>query len=157
VQDRAKYLTSNAPTLGVAARWGFDSLFAPQINPFHPSSEGYFQLELADHASAALTTSIANRVATLFADRQIHPPDDQETAAIVAKFLEGVPGEHTAGLGPILNAGWSSSKNDKFMPKSSNVERLKTINELVLKSVEVFEIERMTTRGFKKKHLKGGH
>jgi hypothetical protein len=38
------------------------------------------------------------------------------------------------------------------MRGQTGAERMKTINELVLKSVEVYEIERMTKHGAKKKH-----
>ncbi|ANT49202.1 hypothetical protein A6B35_04250 [Mesorhizobium amorphae CCNWGS0123] len=66
-------------------------------------------------------------------------------------FLLGVPAEQTAGFGAILNAGWSAFKNASFMPKNNDADRIAAINELVLKSIEVFEIERMTKRDPKAK------
>jgi hypothetical protein len=95
---------------------------------------------------------IADHVAALCGARGVRPPKDSETTKILDNFLIGVPAQGTAGLGPILNAGWSAFKNKDFMRGQTGAERMKTINELVLKSVEVYEIERMTKHGAKKKH-----
>jgi hypothetical protein len=99
--------------------------------------------------------SVAERVGQICKSRGVPPPDVSETATILDHFIKGVPAQGTTGLGPILNAGWSAFKSNDFMREYSDEDRLRTINELILKSVEVYEIERMTRHGFKKKRTPG--
>lgn len=154
VKARAAYLEKSGATLGVSVRPNFDASFASQANPFHGLSNSHFQMELADFASNNLVPSIATHVKSAFIARSIRPPSDKETSAIVLNFKDGVPAENTTGIGAIINAGWSVFRDQTFMPKNTDPERMKTINELVLKSVEVFEIERMTRRDTKTKLAK---
>jgi hypothetical protein len=151
-ESRAQHLENNANRVGVTISGKYGASFSQQDSPFDSQSNAHFQMILADAASATLVTSIADHVARLCASRGVTPPEISETAQILDNFLLGVPAERTSGLGPILNAGWSAFKNQQFMAKNSDAERLKTINELILKSVEVYEIERMTSYGPKKKH-----
>jgi hypothetical protein len=149
--DRAKYLEHNALRVGVTITGSYTPLFVPQISPFHPTRNTHFQMILADAASETLVTSVADHVAGLCRSRGINPPDGQETTRIIDNFVMGVPGEHTTGLGPILNAGWSAFRGLQFMVGHSDGDRMRTINELMLKSVEIYEVERMTDHGSKKK------
>jgi hypothetical protein len=148
---RAGYLEDHAGRVGVTVAGSYKALFSPQKSPFHPSRNAHFQLTLADIASDTLVTSIADHVAQLCEKREVKPPNTSETAQILDNFLLGVPAERTSGLGPILNAGWSAFKKPEFMKGDSDTDRMKTLNELILKSVEVYEIERMTGHGFKEK------
>jgi hypothetical protein len=149
--SRALHLENNAHRVGVTISSKYSTFFTQQDSPFDLLSNAHFQMILADAASTILVTSIADHVAHLCTNRGVSPPEPIETAHILENFLFGVPAEGTSGLGPILNAGWSAFKDRQFMARSYDAERLKTINELILKSVEVYEIERMTTNGPKKK------
>ena len=149
---RVEYLEDNAARVGVTVTGNYRTLFASQNSPFHPKRNDHLQMTLADSASTSLVTSVADRVASLCNGRVVRPPDNKETIQILENFILGVPAEHTSGLGAILNAGWSAFKSGDFMKQYSDAERMKTINELILKSIEVYEIERMTDYGSKKKH-----
>lgn len=149
---RVQYLEDNAARVGVTIAASYKIKFVPQNSPFNPQRNAHLQMILADAGSDALVASIANHVSHLCANRGVTAPEADETTHILDHFLAGVPAEGTSGLGAILNAGWSAFKSDHFMAKSPDQERMKTINELVLKSVEVYEIERMTAYGAKKKH-----
>lgn len=152
VERRAQYLEVHAPLLNVATRPNFTSEFVKQVSPFHVASISELQMSVADAASDALVQSIAHHVLGLMNSRKLSPPDDAETNSIVSRFLKGVPAEHTTGVGAIINAGWAVLKSAHFMARFDNAERMKTINELVLKSIEIFEIERMISNGSQKKH-----
>jgi hypothetical protein len=149
---RAQYLEDNAARVGIRIAGTYQPHFAPQSSPFALTRSSHFQMILADAGSRSLVASIADHVAALCRARGVRPPEDSETTKILDNFLIGVPAEGTAGLGPILNAGWAAFKDNDFMQGQPDAERMKTINELVLKSVEVYEIERMTKHGSKKKH-----
>lgn len=155
VATRAQYLEDNAARVGVTVAGQYKTLFASQDSPFDPKRNEHFQMILADDASDSLVISVADHVARLCASRGVHPPEVTETKQSLNNFLMGVPAEHTTGLGPILNAGWSAFKNQEFMPGYSDPNRIKTISELILKSVEIYEIERMTDHGAKKKRPSG--
>jgi hypothetical protein len=114
-------------------------------------------MELADFASDSLVPQIAAHVASLLKKRKIRPPELNETSAVIGNFRQGIPAEHTNGIGAIIDAGWSVFKDKNFMSDKDDPERMRVINELVLKSVEVFEIERMIRRDTKKKHPKASH
>lgn len=148
---RAEYLRDYAAKIGVAVGVDFVSRFERQISPFRADSNDQLQMDLADVASYALTSSIADHVFNTCTNRGIQPPSDAATKSIQEMFLLGVPAEQTAGFGAILNAGWSAFKDATFMRGVSDAVRMAAINELVLKSVEVFEIERMTKGGPKTK------
>ncbi|RWM32443.1 hypothetical protein [Mesorhizobium sp.] len=148
---RAEYLRDYAAKIGVAVEADFQSRFERQVSPFRSDSNAQLQMDLADVASSALIYTIADRVFNTCKHRGILPPSDIETGAVLEMFLMGVPAEQTAGFGAILNAGWSAFKSPIFMAGANDQSRMAAINELVLKSVEVFEIERMTERGPKKK------
>ncbi|GLR40739.1 hypothetical protein [Mesorhizobium amorphae] len=151
VSLRAEHLRNYANKIGVAVESDFHSRFENQTNPFRSDSNDQLQMDLADEASSALVSSIADHVFNTCRGRGILPPSGDETNAILEMFLLGVPAEQTAGFGAILNAGWSAFKNASFMPKNNDADRIAAINELVLKSIEVFEIERMTKRDPKAK------
>lgn len=153
---RAQYLEDNAARVGVTISGSYKTRFAAQNSPFHPERNQNFQMILADCASETLVTPVADHVARLCANRGVSPPDAQETEDILCNFLSGVPAEHTTGLGAILNAGWSAFKDPNFMAGDLDQDRIKTINELVLKSIEVHEIERITYHGSKKKRSQKG-
>jgi hypothetical protein len=149
---RARYLEDNSERVGVKIEGNYKNRFTHQSSPFHPKRNAHFQMILADAASETLVNSVADHVADLCGKRSVLPPDTSETKKILENFLQSVPAERTTGLGPILNAGWSAFKDPQFMDEYSDLDRMKTINELILKSVEIYEIERMTGHGSKKKH-----
>lgn len=144
---RAQYLEDHADRVGVKVTGNYKALFTQQSSPFHPKRNQHLQMMLADAASDTLVTSVADHVALLCESRGVQPPEIPETKIILDNFLIGVPAERTTGLGPILNAGWSAFKSAQFMAGCSDTDRMKTINELILKSIEVYEVERMTSYG----------
>jgi hypothetical protein len=148
---RAEYLQTYASKLGVSAPLDFSNRFEQELSPFRPNSKNRLQMDLADEASSILLPDIVDSVLDTCKNRGVLPPSKMETDGILEKFLLGVPAEQTSGLGVILNAGWIAFKSEAFMELASDSVRMAAINELVLKSVEVFEIERMTTRGSKTK------
>ena len=151
VAVRVGYLKDNAHRLGVSIPNSYKAAFAAQTSPFDSRRNAYLQMSLADTVSRSLVTFVADHVADLCKSRGIYPPDLLEMDKIIDNFLLGVPAERTSGLGSILNAGWSTLKRPDFMQKYADPDRLKTINELLLKSVEVYEIERITGHGSEKK------
>ncbi|MGE0459066.1 MAG: hypothetical protein AB7O56_12790, partial [Bauldia sp.] len=154
VAVRAEYLRTYASVVGASAPSAFESLFFKEASPFNPRTKSSFQVTLADTATKQLVSEVATYVAALGNKRGIRPPDQGETLTIMKDFSTGVPAQNTTGVGAILNAGWAAFKDSRFMGSSPDSDRMNTINELVLKSVEVFEIERMTRRGAKTKRAK---
>lgn len=148
---RVQYLEDHASRVGVTITGSYRSSFSVQASPINPRRNRHLQMHLADAGSDALIASIADHVSHLCARRGVTAPNAAETTEILGNFLVGVPAERTSGLGAILNAGWSAFKRQDFMLDSPDHERMNIINELVLKSVEVYEIERMTTHGSKTK------
>jgi hypothetical protein len=153
VKVRAEVLASNSVKIGVAAHINFEEQFAAQKSPFEDADEKFFdrdtemfELELADEVARAMANEIADRVFTLCRDRGLAPPDSESAEDIKEHFLKGVPAEKTAGLGQIANAGWLTYEDANFMAGEPNQQRMAALNELVLKSIEIYEIERIMHR-----------
>jgi hypothetical protein len=144
---RAQYLEDHAGIVGVKVTSSYKGTFAQQDSPFHAKRNQHFQMMLADTARNTLVTSVADHVAQLCGNRGVQPPDNKETKKILRNFVMEVPAEGTTGLGPILNAGWQAFKDRHFMTGYSDADKMKMINELILKSIEIYEVERMTNHG----------
>jgi hypothetical protein len=66
-----------------------------------------------------------------------------EVGAIAKRFLEGVPAERAGSLDAILNGGWRTFKSTEFMPDDPGEVRMAALNELILKTIEILEIEKI--------------
>jgi len=70
---------------------------------------------------------------------------DARTGAILERFRLTVPADRSGGLRSILNSAWQANNTDAFWPKSAGVTKPTiTLREIVLKSIEILEIEHLT-------------
>ena len=69
--------------------------------------------------------------------------DDSETKNIVEAFRKLIPGTGAKSLCSIANAGWRASHEANFWSNVPHIRERKpaVLNELLLKTVEVFEVE----------------
>ena len=84
----------------------------------------------------------------LVARELAHVPmiDEHEIERIVSRYKVMVPAEKTRSLADIINAGWCVNEDVNFWKDTPFANKRVTIlRELVLKNIEVFEIEK--TRG----------
>ena len=119
-------------------------MFEDQHEPNLPKKER-FLLSVAD---SALTQSIP--VLTISADQAIInsgiiSTSEIETQRIYARLQLMVPAEKSRSLADILNAGWLAYNNPDLWSDMTldSKKKLSTLKDLVLKNIEVFEIEQI--------------
>ena len=98
---------------------------------------------LADRVVDTLADEILAQCDKIASDAEIPPQDQQEINNVVAAFDKLVPGTGAKSLSSIINAGWRAFHDPGFWANYPHIRERKAdvLNELVLKSVEVFEIE----------------
>jgi hypothetical protein len=119
--------------------------YASNFRDGPPTLEGAskFLCSVADRVADELSESaleICDKIAT---DCGISSRDQAGVSAVVAAFEKLVPATEAQSLSTIIDAGWRAVSDSNFW---SNYPHLRNrmsevLNELVLKSVEVFEIE----------------
>jgi len=108
-----------------------------------------FQLELAEEATKQLVPSLISKVDELVVEAQVLRPDAERANDILRRFELGVPAEKVLCIADILNAAWLAFESETIWRTDSNLfdNKQKFISELVLKSLEIFEIERILEQG----------
>jgi hypothetical protein len=141
IRTRATYLQNHGPTYRVIGE-GFSDKFAEQENPFEEGTADRFDLDLADAVVNELAPAISDMVIEA-CQRAIAFASPDEVDAVAKRFLEGVPAERAGSLDAILNGGWSTFRSGGFMPAEPGEVRIAALNELILKSIEILEIEKI--------------
>lgn len=143
VKLRAAALLRNGAKLNITVDEKFVDRFSEQKSPYEDWEEEALHLRLADEVASLLADSLADHVFDLCSQQGLKPPDDAGASKVAKDFLAGIPAERTSGLGMILNAGWLVFQSPEFMKDDPDPKRIAALNELVLKSIEIFEVEGM--------------
>jgi len=101
-----------------------------------------FLLSLADVASNGLSADLINEAESILAAANVPLTIPAEKRRILERFKFIVPAVDVKSLSDILNAAWDVYHDKAFwshLPQIQNPER--ALKELVLKSIEVLEIE----------------
>jgi len=111
-----------------------------------PTNVEKFMVSLADTALDRSTTTLMQLARHAAEDAGIKLPDDEEIDHVVeTQFKKGVPARGQSGLANILNAGWRAFQDKDMSTANPNITNYEDfLKELVLKSIEVFEIENRT-------------
>jgi hypothetical protein len=141
IKKRAGYLQDHGTKYRVDDK-SFTEKFAEQENPFEEGTADRFAIDLADAVASELVPNISDMVIEA-CQNTIAFASEAEVDAVANWFLEGVPAERAGSLDAILNGGWSIFKNSAFMPAEPGEVRIAALNELILKSIEILEIEKI--------------
>lgn len=141
---RVAHLSTAAGTYGVPVPAGYQQLFEDNTQPpLAPADD--FLLSVADQAVGNAVAHIVGQANQVVANSGLPAPTDAEAARILAKFDLVVPAEKCAGLPDILNAAWRAFNDPAFWQNNPQISSKKdeVLKELVLKNIELFEIERI--------------
>lgn len=111
-----------------------------------PSDERFkFLLDLAEVALNAVVTKLLDEVDKVGNQLNIPRPSSDRSQEALQAFRLMVPAKNAESLVNILNAGWKAYHDDDMWKELPNVyaERTVILHELVLKSIEVLEIEQL--------------
>jgi hypothetical protein len=108
-------------------------------------------LDIADSCTSEVFPIILKEAADFLTRKSHKAPPRARWKKITADFKNLVPTSQAPSLADIINAGWDVYHDKKFLKELDHTDeewkrnldhrRLSMINELVLKSVEIFEIE----------------
>lgn len=142
VKQRASFLQDSSARFRAEAT-SFADKFEEQQNPFEKQAEAdRFALDLADAVTRELAPAMADRVHSLCSSVIAYAPQEM-VEQVSASFMLGIPAERADGLDSILNAGWITFKNPDFMTGEADETRMAALNELIFKSIEILEIEKI--------------
>ena len=88
-------------------------------------------------------------VSSLVGEADLRRPNPTNAVRHLHEIRMGIPAYQPVGLGDIINAGWAffrETQNAKI-DKKSLLERYDSLNEIMLKTIEVLEFRRRTNNG----------
>jgi len=139
---RVANMVSAATEFNVDHPSEYEELFQDDSEPYLVPADT-FRLSRADDALACIVHDLALKAGEMIADTSIVLPTRKEVRRIANHLRKVRPAERTKSLADILNAAWLLSEDDKLWLNSPQLssKRDRILRELVLKNVEVFEIE----------------
>jgi hypothetical protein len=103
-----------------------------------------FLLSLADAASSSVTDALMIQARTIVDSGVQHPSSEPEVEKLLKDFQAVAPATNAGCLANILNAGWRAFHDPKLWEDVHQIRlKAKTLKELILKSIEVFEYEQL--------------
>jgi hypothetical protein len=132
-----------AKRFGIQVPDGFETGFVDALPANDERSQ--FLLALADAASADVVSGLLDEVDAIATSAAIPHPSKKRIKDSLDSFRLLVPAAGSGGLVNILNAGWEAYHDADLWQHLPNVleQRTDVLNELVLKSVEILEIEQI--------------
>ncbi len=141
MQQRARYLEEAAAHLGVSVPNQFSTQFDEE--GMHTLLENeQLLLSIADKIVSDISRDIRARAFDLCRQRLGSFGDDNHEA-LKTCFEHYIPGETANNLRSILVAGWETFKSPQFLPDEKDLFRATSLNQLIFKTMEIFEIKRI--------------
>jgi hypothetical protein len=147
IADRVTFLMRNAERLGLVGLPDYGSYF--EAEKLLDGDTTKYLLGLSDEVRAELEEQIFADAEEVFATWGLPEHSSDETQRIYESFVALTPAIKASCLANIVNAGWRMylagfSDWDKYAVIRNNTRKAQSVlNDLILKSAEVFEIQRM--------------
>ena len=140
--NRAKWLVTAASRYKISVPPDYQSLFIPGDRPPMTSGNSLL-LEVAGVSAEAVAESLIGRVSEIIEQQGCPFPTDSGRDEVLARFRYAVPAEKCRTIADIINAGWIVWEDNEFWNHLpfSGLNKARTVKELVLKNIEVFEYE----------------
>lgn len=141
--NRIGYLIDAAKKYGITCPSNYKNLFENSPEPPLSDEDG-FRLSIADEADALLINELMEKADEVVAAAEISSSKGEEDR-ILNRFEKVVPTEKCNSIVDILNAAWRVYHDQKFWRNNENIFKNKNtiLKELVLKNIEVFEVEQI--------------
>jgi hypothetical protein len=145
LRTRVAHLLSAAGEYGVPCSSSYKDLFDDDdAQPtFVPADE--FRLRQSDMALSQVVDRLTQEARLLIDATKIVLPSPNETKRIAADLRRFAPAENSASLADILNAAWTLYEDQTLWASIKDFDKKRKeeiLRELVLKNIELFEIER---------------
>lgn len=146
--DRATLLARTAASYGIPDTTGYDLLF-----------RNHAEITASDDRRTALLLAIADQARSAMYDQTVEDarsivdkagcgsPSKDAVERCLTRFRRMTPAENAVNLGNVFNAAWLAILEEGFFFAQKHEESKRSIlGELVLKSIEILEIEHRTGR-----------
>jgi hypothetical protein len=141
---RAQTLKEVANDLRVEVPDGFVEMFLDAV-PRPTTVQDSFLVEMADLATRDVTPKLLKRANTILTDAKISRPTREEVELVADRLAMAVPATRVSSLAALANGAWEAFLSDSPWSNTPNISPAdgdRVLTDLVLKSIEVFEIER---------------
>lgn len=140
---RVRYLVKAAGKYGVECVPSYVDLFEEDAQPSLVHADE-FRLQRADDALEDIVDELMEEAHNCISKTQLKLPSREEADRIAADLRRFSPAEDSASLADILNAAWQLDADCTLWSSDSQIRKRKdqVLRELVLKNIELFEIER---------------
>jgi hypothetical protein len=149
---RVRHLLDSARDLGLAVPLNYDALFDDNSFPAsYLSPADTFRLSVADEACDDIAGELRREAdaAAQKAGIRAKTKGGDEVKRIAARLRRVVPAEHCTSLADIINAAWTVAQEPDLWKDTPELheKRATILRELVLKNIEIFEIELILAAG----------
>jgi hypothetical protein len=135
-----------AGELRVAVPQGYADLFEDLADPLGAGSQKFW-LTIADHAASSIVRNLISRSDQIVTDAGIELPTSEGINAILDRFRLAAPASRVKSLADILNAGWMGYHDRTLWQDHPEIRsKDEMLGEIVLKSIEVLEIQELLGR-----------
>lgn len=139
IKRRIQNLKQTATNFHVVVPNDYESWFVDDQAPVEPKAS--FLLTIADNAAIRLFDELVKRANDLAEAVQIPIRNESEIETVRTAFGLLTPAASVGNLTSLLNAGWQAYHDDNFWQTPQFLDRGETLVELLLKSIEILEIE----------------
>ena len=144
---RISHLEEGARKFKVNIPHEFLNIFEDNEEPSESTTK--LLVELADVTSTSLVPKLIEAVEHIADEKNIPERSNEEVEKFINSYFENlIPISNAKRISDILNAAWLCFHNERIWKKNPTIkakDRSRFLNELVLKSIEVFEIEKRTS------------
>jgi hypothetical protein len=144
MRTRAEFLLKAAAKFSISPPERYVQRFDDSSGVPDPADE--FILQASDAATRESVDQILSLVQKIGDDADFPCLSAEKTRACLSRIKIGVPAEEIDYIGDIVNAGWVAYRDETIIPAEEIGERRRVdvLNELLLKSIEVAEVEATT-------------
>lgn len=135
LQEAAVLFGQNVPS-------GYSSLFQDKAEFPSKEEQKRFLLALADAASSSVVPNLIDHAKSILDSAKVPLLSIEEKKRILGRFKFVVPATDVKSLSDVLNAAWDVYHDKDFWNHIPHVrDRRRALKEVVLKNIEVLEIE----------------
>ena len=139
---RIQYLAEAAKKFSVKLPDAYDSLFEDLGHPKDLRQQ--YLVRLADKGAQLLIPDLISKSDEICTSVNIPLEDPKKVGEILESFRLVTPGRNARYLGNILNAAWKAFHDPSLWSDLKHLPSKEVVlNELVFKTIEVFEVEQM--------------
>lgn len=140
-RDRVSSLVKASGYLHIRVPDGFSEAFHDLVEPSEEERTLRLLLEAADWGRRKVESQLLDMAESAVQSAGLILPAEERIRACLDEFKQIAPAERSGGIAVILNAGWQALLTPDFFPLDVEAKKSDLLSDLILKSLEILEIE----------------